>query len=152
MVAIRHTGRPLSDEDIARLEVRMGTRLPESYRQFLQKNNGGRPPIHGDGIKIDRLPGEETDVQVFFGIDRSIESSNIDWNLSMFENRISDQLLPIACDSFGNLFCLSLSKQDYGSVVYCDFEPNNQLGGAVYYRVARDFDSFLGEIKSFETN
>jgi hypothetical protein len=152
VVAIRNAGPPLSEDDIVDFERRIRCRLPDSYRRFLKENNGGRPPLDADGIGIEHLPGGETDVGDFFGLTRSISSSNIDWNLKVHANRISDRLLPIARDSFGNIFCLSLDESDYGGVVYCDFDPTVHLGGAIYYRVAPDFDSFLEKIRSIEDN
>jgi hypothetical protein len=155
MVTIRNTGRPLSELDIKNFERRLGCCLPKAYRRFLLENNGGRPPLGANGIIIEHLPGGETDVGDFFGIDRPIKSSTIDWNLDMFRGRISNQLLPIACDSGGNLFCISLSEQDYGSVVYCDFDPGfgcHVSNSAIYYPVAPEFDSFLEKIGSLEDN
>jgi hypothetical protein len=152
MVEIRNSGRALSNDDIVKLEQRIRCRLPESYRRFLLKNNGGRPPLNIDAIDIEHLPGAEVDVGDFFGIDDQIEACDIDWNLTTFKGRIASELLPIACDSFGNLFCVSLSDSDYGSIVYCDFDPNWHLGGATYYRVAPDFDSFLERIRPREAN
>jgi hypothetical protein len=65
MVAIRNAGRPLSEADIASFEERIGHRLPEPYRRFLLKNNGGRPPMGVSTIDIDQLPGSPTDVGDF---------------------------------------------------------------------------------------
>jgi hypothetical protein len=154
MVRIRDAGRTISEADVVALEQRIGHRLPESYRQFLLLNNGGRPTLDRDTIDIEHLPGSPTDVQVFYGIDDPIESCTIDWNLNVFKNRISDRLLPIACDSFGNRFCITLSGTDRGSVIYCDFNPTfgSHVGAAIYYRVAPDFNSFLEKIRSFEDN
>ena len=155
MIAIEEPGRALSESDIVALELRVGCRFPESYRQFLLASNGGRPAPYMQVIDIEHLPGGGTDVSEFFGVDRTVRSSTIDWNLRTFEGRISNHLLPIAMDSGGNLFCLSLSSNDPGSVVYCDFEPGfgyHVANSAIYYPVAPDFDSFLERIRSFESN
>jgi hypothetical protein len=152
MVAIRNAGRPLSEADIASFEERIGHRLPEPYRRFLLKNNGGRPPMGVSTIDIDQLPGSPTDVGDFFGISDPPVSCDIEWNIHALENRISSHLLPIADDSGGNIFCISLSQPDFGAVVYCDFDPTWHLGGAVYYSVAPDFDNFLERIRAFENN
>jgi hypothetical protein len=97
-------------------------------------------------IDIEHLPGGGTDVSEFFGVDRTVTSSTINWNMHAFEGRISNHLLPIAMDSGGNLFCLSLSHNDLGSVVYCDFEPGfgyHVSNSAIYYPIAPDFDGFM---------
>jgi hypothetical protein len=155
MIRIERAGRTLSEAEVVALELRIGCRLPESYRCFLLENNGGVPTPDMDTIDIEHLLGSPTDVGEFFGIDRPVTSSTIDWNLSTFEGRISNQMLPIACDSGGNLFCISLNERDYGSVVYCDFNPGfgyHVSNSAIYYPVAPDFDSFLERIRSFEDN
>jgi hypothetical protein len=82
---------------------------------------------------------------------RSARSCDIEWNIHALENRISSHLLPIADDSGGNIFCISLSQPDFGAVVYCDFDPTWHLGGAVYYSVAPDFDNFLKESARLKT-
>ncbi len=46
------TGRPLTERDLADLESELGFKLPQAYRAFLMKYNGGRPepeafPIEG---------------------------------------------------------------------------------------------------------
>ena len=144
MVSIDKRGRKLSEREIITIETRLGAHLPEMYRQFLWEYNGGVPTP--DVIDVDGMPGSPTDVQVFFGIDRLIKSSNIDWNLATFAERIDRRLLPIACDSGNNLFCISLHGGDRGRVLYCDFTG----GDAVTYLVAMDFGLFLESLRTFE--
>jgi hypothetical protein len=106
-------------------------------------------------VDIEHLPGGEADVSEFFGVDDPVRSSTIEWNLINFKGRISDHMLPIAMDSGGNLFCISLSNRDFGSVVYCDFDPgfgHHVSESAIYYPVAPDFDSFLERIRSLDNN
>jgi hypothetical protein len=143
MVRIEESGRPLSENQIAGLEKKMTARLPETYRRFLVRNNGGLPTP--DTVDVPGAPGSPTDVQVFFGIGRDVETSDLEWNLKTFEGRIAERLLPIACDSGGNLFCLALSGDDAGQVSYCDLE-----GSGNPYAIAPDFDAFLGKIRPFE--
>jgi hypothetical protein len=155
MVTIEDAGRPLTEFDIIQIEQRVHCRLPESYRRFLLSNNGGRPAPYMQIVDIEHIPGGGTDVSEFFAVDDPVESSTIEWNLSNFEGRISERMLPIAMDSGGNLFCISLSERDFGSVIYCDFEPGfgyHVSESAIYYPVAPDFDSFLEKMRSLEGN
>lgn len=155
MVRIEEPGRALSEDDVVALEQRIGCRLPESYRRFLLENNGGRPTPDMDTIDIENLPESPTGVDVFFGIDDAVECCTIEWNLRTLDGRISKELLPIARDGFGNRFCISLSKRDFGSVVYCDFYHGlgfHVADSALYYTVAPDFDGFLERIRSLEDN
>lgn len=140
MIRISSPGCVLSEVEVEGLEATLGSTLPEPYREFLLAYNGGRPVP--DGIVI---PGyDETDVQVIFGVGRQVESSCIDWNLRLLESRLPDGLLPIATDSGGNLFCLSLRREDRGAVLYADLESVfGELGIAPIHMVCSSFTEFL---------
>ena len=73
VVEITEEGRPLSEDDIVNLEGRIGCRLPEPYRRFLLKYNGGRPTPDADTIDIERLPGSPTDIGDAFHYGRNKE-------------------------------------------------------------------------------
>jgi SMI1-KNR4 cell-wall len=105
---VENSGPSITEHDLARLEGSLGRQLSAPYRRFLLGHNGGAP----DPVCVD-VPGfGETDVQVFFGIGRSIETSRIEWNIDALKERLEGVLVPIACDSGGNLFCLSLRPPD----------------------------------------
>jgi len=137
---IEGPGKPLTNDDLADLERTLRAALPSQYRGFLLRNNGGIPSP--DTVDVDGVPGSPTDVQVFFGIGRPVESSDLSWNRQTFSDRLPDRMLPIACDSGGNLFCLSLSGEDAGSVIYVDLEQRQPA----FYLAAEGFDAFLGKL------
>ena len=145
MIEINEPGPKISEADIALLEDESRARLPDTYRQFLLLNNGGIPSP--DIVDVTDAPGSPTDVQVFFGIGRHIESSDLFWNLRLIEERYPDRhILPIACDSMGNLFCLRTSNSGWFNVAYCDLsDPAGTL-----YEVAENFDAFLNKIRPWE--
>jgi hypothetical protein len=143
MIRIEEAGAALSEIEITRLEKKVNARLPESYRSFLIKNNGGVPTP--ETVDVPGAPGSPTDVQVFFGIGRNVESSDLGWNVENFSGRLPEGFLPIACDSGGNLFCLALSGLESGGVLYCDLEASEGP-----YPVAPDFDAFLEKLRPFE--
>lgn len=144
MVRIEDVGDPLTDEQVQRLEQQLGGSLPRSYRDFLLKYNGGRPCP--DTVDVDHAPGTPTDLQLFFGLGAAIESSDLAWNKRVFAERLPERLLPIACDSGGNLFCISLSSEDTGAVFYVDLEQ----GRPANYLVAGDFAGLLEKIREFD--
>lgn len=147
MISTTENGPPLSDDDIVALERQLGVSLPSSYRQFLLKNNGGRP--EPDIIHIEGLGGGSTDIQVFFRVNGCVESSNILSNWESCSGRIPDQFLPIGCDSLGSVFCICLSGVSRGAVVFCllTFDEDD---GTIYF-VANSFDEFLDRIVPFES-
>lgn len=144
MIRIEGSGKILADVDIEDLEKTLQVNLPAQYRRFLIAYNGGVPVP--DVVDVEGVPGSPTDIQVFFGIDQAIESSDLIWNWQTFSGRIPETLLPIACDSGGNLFCLSLSAGALGHVFFVDLEQESLNT----YLVAEEFDTFLQKIRSLE--
>lgn len=135
-------GPRLSENDLDSFEKDANIVLPAEYRSFLLRHNGGLPSP--DVIDVKGAPGSPTDVQVFFGIGRPVESSDLRWNRRTFVERLPNKWLPIAHDSGGNLFCLSLSGPDVGSVMYVDLDQ--ALPG--FYSVARNIDEFLDQLRT----
>ena len=149
MTLITDHGPKISDADISELEERIDWRLPEEYRDFLLEFNGGRP--EPDIADIKGLPGGCSDVQFFFGIYPSEEAYSIDWNLETLVERLDDGVLPIACDSGGSVYCLSLHAEDYGVVSYCDLQSvvADYETAPTFYPVAPNFDAFLNGLYPF---
>lgn len=142
---IDNAGPPIDIDDIAELEAELGAVLPDSYRKFLLQHNGGAPTP--DTIDVPGATGSPTDVQVFFGIGRSVESSDLAWNIALVGERCSGlHLLPIACDSGGNLFCLKLEHGAATKVIYCDLDDPN----CASFEVAASFDEFVARLRPFE--
>lgn len=136
-------GPPLLPEDIRDLETRLRVALPEEFKEFLLKYNGGRPTP--DAFPFEGLENNPYGaIQVFFRIGGPIESSTFDWNMHIMEGRLPAGLFPIACDGGGDLICLSLSGDDAGAVVFWDSfgEPKGPSYSDVY-RIADSFTAFL---------
>lgn len=139
-------GPPLTNARIAELERELGVTLTTDYRIFLMKHNGGRPdprffPVRGLDGNLFR------GIQIFFGVDSKIKSTNVDWNYLTYLGRIPRNLLPIACDDEGNLICLSLGELDEGSINYWDH--NNEHSPPSYdnvHLIADTFGDFLDGI------
>ncbi|WP_437954153.1 SMI1/KNR4 family protein [Sorangium sp. So ce296] len=100
---------------------------------------------------MEGLPGASADVQVFFGIGRSVESSDLGWNLTTLAERLEEGLLPIAADSGGNVFCLALQGRRRGNVLYCDLQSvfGDLEATPDLLPVASDFDAFLTKMRPF---
>ena len=147
---LRRLGPQLTEKQISELETMLNSPLPRDYRTFLTQSNGGRPTP--DIIDIPGLPGSEADVMVLFGIDRAIESERLDWNLSTLSERLEPGVLPIAGDSGGSVYCLSLRAKDYGAISYCDLQSvfADYEARPQYYPVAPNFESFLSRLRAFE--
>ncbi|WP_165250316.1 SMI1/KNR4 family protein [Paludisphaera soli] len=55
--------KPATEAQVARLEKRLGARLPEDYRRFLMTINGGRRP--GGGWEV---PEHDVFIDTFYGL------------------------------------------------------------------------------------
>ena len=130
------SGPSLSDLDIPRAESRLGVRLPAQYKDFLRRNNGGRPVPDGfpDGTN-------ESTLNYFFAINH--DSDVLDLCENVEEARegyyMPPEYIPIATDSFSNLVCLLIEGPRSGEVYFLEHhvtEPSSLI------KLADDFDSF----------
>lgn len=116
---IRNAGAKIYDYDIQRMEKLLNVQLPDDYKSFLIRNNGGRPVpkyfLIGD--PKNRRVGQVLD---FFGIDDPVESCRLDWNYHVFSERMPNGFFPIACEDGGNIICLAIDSGRFGSVYYWD--------------------------------
>ena len=132
------THRPLAPALLERVEDVLGTRLPEPYRAFLLRWNGGHPRVTafrgaetGDeslGAFLGIAPGQDGDLTAF---------------LSRYETRLPDGFVPIAYDAFGNLILIAVSGPETGAIIFWDHEREDQPKAALR-RVAPGLDAFLG--------
>jgi cell wall assembly regulator SMI1 len=144
MTSFEETGNPLTEEDVTAFEERLGHSLPSDYKLFLLDHNGGRPLP--DVVDIAGWSGKSTDIQEFFGLGRAQETSNLDWNRQTLQDRIDEDLLPIACDSGNNIYALSLRTTDRGHILFCHFVES----AVSYHPVARSFRELLIKLRPFE--
>lgn len=139
-------GRTLSDGDVKSLEKELGFLLPSKYREFLLSYNGGRP-IPAD-FPITGFPNNPSGgIQIFLGIDRKYNSSNIAWSYKILSKRIPTFFLPIAGTDVGNLVCLAIGGENEGKVYLWDHE--NEHTPPTYrnvYLIADSFQAFLNSI------
>jgi hypothetical protein len=143
VLKISDVGPQVNPEEIGWIEGVLGSKLPEDYKQFLLKYNGGVP--EDDEIAVEELDDTPTDLRVFFGIRREEETENIFWNLNLVKESCKGMvLLPFACDSGGNLFLLQWKGNNF-SVVYLDTGEVWKL-----YYVAKSFGEFLNLLKPYE--
>ena len=141
---IADPGPMLTLQAVDSFEKELGFRLPESYRRFLLLHNGGAPTP--DAIDVPGLASSPTDVQIFFGIGRNEQTSSLSWNLALISERCgSIRALQIACDSGGNLFCLSLEREPATEIIYCDLDTSE----CARHVVAPSFQEFVARLRPF---
>lgn len=139
-------GPPLTEIQIDRLERHLGMSLPKNYRSFLLRYNGGRPdPAFVPIRDFDRSPFGA--IHFFFGVSRTVQSNNLDWNLRTYRGRMPSELLPIAGDELGNGICLAVAGTNAGCVYFWDHDDEHSppTYGNLYL-IASSFEEFLDSI------
>ena len=139
---IENPGRTIRPAELEAVCNELGVNLPDDYKDFLLEFNGGSPVPDAFPIKGFEEVGT---LQVFFGIDREIESSNLRWNFFQYRSRIPSDHLPIACSDTNDLICLSLSDNRYGSVIFWD--SMTESSADTFRNIYEVADSFSGLLK-----
>lgn len=147
-IEFKSTNPSIDITRIQKFQESQGIDLPKCYRDFLLKNNGGRPiqnifPIIG-------FEDPFGSIQVFFGLDTPVKSSDLNWQI---KNRIvpfPNGLLEIACTDGDDLVCIDTAVTD-APVYFFDHRPS--WGNGIWrnedlYRVAASFLDFLSKLKS----
>lgn len=137
--------KPPADElRVHRLELRLGYRLPEDYREFLLHYNGGQPEPSSFRFALRTGPDASSCVSWFLSLYDG-KHSNLERNIDIFEGRIPTATLPIADDPFGNVVLLGLHGQIRGKVYFWDHEcePEEQPSWANVDLVADSFEDFM---------
>jgi len=142
-VAYLEREAPAPEEQIERLERRVGGRLPDEYRGFLRQQDGGRLADNTDAVKE------------IFGLGSNVPEFASLWHkLDVYNGRVPEWLLPVAEDEFGNLFAISTRDDDFGSVWFWDHEEEADEGEPPTEDNLRlrapDWQSFLTSLEPLE--
>lgn len=122
-------------------------KLPNDYREFLIKFNGGGPYPNGVALQYG-----DTDVQYIFGMHDGPFYSNFFAYLDAYVDRVPTGYIPIANDSGGNLFIMSLRPENFGEISFWRHEFELKEGDTADYFdntevLTNSFGSFLKMLK-----
>lgn len=124
-------GKTLSNE-VSKFEKIINGKLPDYYKNFILKNNGGRPVPN----IFSTLNGEyETDIQFFFGFGAGVY--NLRNNHLNFQIELTKNFIAIAIDSIGSLILLNI---DSGEVYYFDHEIEE------IFLISNSFKEFISNL------
>ena len=129
---------PVCEDEIVAFEAAIGTRLPDSYRQFLLEI--GSACFGATCVwPIETCYGDREHFNTSYG-GREEETNGLWWNRAMFADRITEPLIPIGGDGYGDQFCLAVTGRDCGKIFFwCMGEGKN-------YLAADSFDDFLNRL------
>jgi cell wall assembly regulator SMI1 len=143
---------PITEDKLSQFEKELGRQLPQDYRQFLLRHNGGKPNPGKFSVDIDGFRNT-TVVQRFLGF-HDTDADSFSRYSKIYENRIPDNLLPIATELSVDLICISINGDDYGKVYYWDHNWEVTEGKPDYSNVhilANSFTEFLGTLYDDDT-
>ncbi|HKS30570.1 MAG TPA: SMI1/KNR4 family protein [Pyrinomonadaceae bacterium] len=133
---IYDSGPPVSEDELERLEARLRHKLPEPYRSFLLKHNGGRPEPN---TFVPRGKSEPTEtLNSFLAIGGDTAGGSLDEFLDLYRGRLPEGFLPVAYDAFGNLIGIMLSGHHRGQLYFWEHEEEGRS-----WLLAEDWDSFF---------
>jgi hypothetical protein len=142
-IAIRDASPALTEADIAAAEQRLQVKLPDEYRAFLLRHNGGIPrparfPMPERVAEAGMAWGEVTR---FYSIGGASDLEKI--SLGTRGWGLPTRLVPIAQvedELDGGMLCISVEGKDRGRVYY---RPEVEAYDDTVYGVAKSFDAFL---------
>jgi hypothetical protein len=143
----------IAEDSLQAVEQKHSCRLPDDYRKFLLENNGAFPSP--DCVNFEEA-GQKTasDVFCFFAIGEQRAWASMEWHRDTYSGRLPENTLPIARDSCGNLWLLSVGG-DAGSVYFWDhgsYDTFDETELRNWPRVATSFTEFLGSLDSDDTS
>lgn len=106
------------ENEILDLEKKIKVKLPGEYREFLKKYNGGYTPK--TTFKINKV---SSDIRGFYGVGDAklcFDTINLlEW--------VQKQMIPIACDSFGNYIVINYESKLEGYIYFYNHEKEGEL-------------------------
>lgn len=133
-VKITKPGPPITEQDIRAFEADMGCRLPQDYRDFLQKYNGGVPePYEFRDVEMDSINW----VVVLYSL-LDLYEYNDDW-----PQLISEGFLAMARDIAGEPICIFVGDEHCGKIYGISGAAHPDPDGIVPRLLGESFTSFL---------
>jgi hypothetical protein len=140
----------LAEDLLLEFEATIGTSLPEDYRAFLLKYNGGVPRQNAFSYADARGPYTDSVVRIFYGFHQG-HLYRLDRTFGLSRSVIPDELLAIASDPGGNLICLGYKGKDRGKVFFLDTDgasdTDPEWNRRKLHKIANSFSSLFYLLK-----
>ena len=147
LIGVAESAPPTTELRLKRFERTVRAPLPDDYRAFLLRYNGGHPDPAGINLNLDGRQ-EYWRIHFFFGLDDQEESCSLDWAYEVTKDTRPAGTIPIANDEFGNMFYLRHSGPNSGAVY---FGPTPSDGaGVTAILVSESFSAFLEQLHTGE--
>lgn len=139
MIPMSKTYGAASEADLNGLESIYNLVLPKAYREFLSKQNGGRPELRPFNV-----PGWGSSVvNTFYGVGIG-GIYDLEMVREAFEGVIPEGVFAIADDPGGNQLCIGVEGEKRGKVYFWFHEAGDtDEEAAALFEVAPSFEAFL---------
>jgi len=131
-----------AEKQIAGLERKIGVRLPDEYRQYLLRYNGGafKDPI----ITADDIHCVEDCLDVMFGIIERPRACNLanPTYLNLFDDNFPAVILPIGYTLMGNLLVLRTEPDDELGWILLKIQDSDD-----YFVLAKSINDLFASLK-----
>ncbi|SUD91844.1 MULTISPECIES: SMI1/KNR4 family protein [Psychrobacter] len=139
----------LTNSEIEAFEKQYSINLPQEFRSFLMKYNGGKvyPETFVFHDKTDA-----SSISYFLGIGLKEYYYNLSYTFDMFRDRVPNNLFPIARDPGGNLILVGLSGKELGKIYFWDHEfeaDGNKPDMSNVHYLSSSLDTFLNELYEY---
>jgi hypothetical protein len=137
---VEESAPALSEVRLRSVERELGVALPDDYRSFLLKHNGGRPFPAGLLLPVDGtlVPWR---LHFFLGIDDPVESCSLTSVHRVTEPTRPAGTIPVASNEGGNLFYLRCADPSKGRVYFGATPADGR--GVRPVQVSESFSQFI---------
>ncbi|MFC1852520.1 SMI1/KNR4 family protein [candidate division CSSED10-310 bacterium] len=115
---LRKTYIPPDTDEFKKIEKIMNSPIPQKYKDFVSRYGCSR--FSGLASVICYADGNKYPLGLFYGGGQL--NCNLLEMVNTFHNRMPNTVIPIACDVFGNQFCLCVKSDEIEKVFYWDHE------------------------------
>lgn len=138
MVSFTDSATPATEAEICRFEAFIGHRLPDEYRDFLKKTNGGAPQpcsFRESDSSLNRV--------LFLYPLATTHSQGLEYEFVVYQGELPDGFLAIGTDIGAEPICLCLNRDDHGAVYGSDGLVEDTGEPVAMRRFASSFGLFL---------
>ena len=116
----------LTSEQLFEFEQKHNLKLPDDYRSFLLKYNGGRP--NPEIIDFIQYGENQSDIVNYLcGIHDGEYWASLEWHMESLNNRGPAGFVPFGYDPGGNIYLLGVIAEHFGKVYFWDHENESML-------------------------
>lgn len=129
-------------ERLQSLEAHLGAEVPAGYRSFLSQ-----PFSQPEELLIFPCEGYQFTVQSLLRLDDGADSTQLDFVFECIRHALPRGMIPFAADIGGGFYCLPVTGEKIGCVVWWDHE--RQVGDDHVEDVAASFEDFMSSLTVF---